>query len=49
MERGRGKSIVTPGEEANPDEESSDDVPESGEGGSKEQPEESEGDGRTGS
>jgi len=47
LERGRGKSIVTPGEEENPSEKSSDDVPESDEGGSKEQSKETEGDGRS--
>jgi hypothetical protein len=46
MERGRGKSIVTPGEEETPSEKSSDEAPESDKGESKEQPKESEGDGR---
>jgi hypothetical protein len=36
MERGRGKSIVTPGEESSPAEKPSDDAPKSDDGGSKE-------------
>jgi hypothetical protein len=47
MERGRGKSIVTPGEEETPSEKSSDDVPESDKDDSKEQMEKSEADGRS--
>ena len=47
LERGRGKSIVTPGEEEMPSEKSSDDVPESDKDDSKEQMEKSEADGRS--